>query len=148
MSDAPQYKATSGTDGVEVTVATGSTTITTRTDRGSAVVTVVGDLDVYTAFAFRMRLTALAAAVDGDVVCDLTAVTVFDSTSIGVLVGAFKATCARSQRRRLRVVACGDAVRKSLRVTGLDHVMPVHETLTAALAASASAPTPVKDTSP
>ncbi|MEU3963199.1 STAS domain-containing protein [Streptomyces buecherae] len=129
-------------------MSTDSTTITTRTDRGSAVVTVVGDLDPYTALAFRMRLTALAAAVDGDVVCDLTAVTFFDSTSIGVLVGAVKATCARSQRRQLRVVACSDPVRKSLKVTGLDQVMPVHETLTAALDASASAPTPVKDTSP
>lgn len=138
MSAEPHSRSDPGTDGGEVTVVDEGITITTRTDRGRAVVTVAGDLDVYTAPIFRERLTALAAAVDGDLVCDLTAVAVLDSTSIGALVGALKAIRSRSQRRELRVVTCGEPVRKTLKITGLDQVMPVHATVTAALTASAS----------
>ncbi|MEO3976854.1 STAS domain-containing protein [Streptomyces sp. CAU 1734] len=134
--------------GAETTVMDGSATMSSRMLCGNGVVTVSGELDVYTAPAFRDRLAEAAARSEADVVCDLSTVSYFDSTTIGVLVGALKNVCTRPGQRQLRVVAPTDPVRKVLQLTGLDQVIPVYATVADALAARAPAQPQVKDTSP
>ncbi|MFD7552230.1 STAS domain-containing protein [Streptomyces sp. NPDC059816] len=126
----------------------GSITITSGAHCGSSVVTVAGELDVYTAPALRDRLAEAFAAAERDLVCDLSAVTYFDSTAIGVLVGAFKKVRTLAGQRELRVVAPCDPVRKVLRLTGLDQVIFVYATTAEALAAVPPAAPPAKDPTP
>ncbi|GLF98119.1 STAS domain-containing protein [Streptomyces yaizuensis] len=125
-----------------------SITITSETRCGSTVVTVAGEIDVYTAPALRDRLAEAAARTERDVVCDLSAVTYVDSTAIGVLVGAFKKVRTRPGQREMRMVAPTDPVRTVLRLTGLDRVFALHATADDALAAVPPDPPPAKDPSP
>lgn len=99
--------------------------VSTDYDGSSAVVTVAGEVDVYSAAVLRDRLTALAAAGHHRIALDLNAMTFCDSSGLGVMVGAVKRAGAGdggvalfgSPQHFLRV----------LRITGLSKVMPAFE---------------------
>lgn len=89
-------------------------TIDERTESDSLVVTMGGDLDLYTVPALRSRLfealvTATQGAHDrgsggavvGGLVVDLAGVTFMDSAGLGVLVGAHKRALADGLRLQL-----------------------------------------------
>jgi len=97
------------------------------------VVTVVGDLDVYTATTLQQHLGPLTAVDGASIVIDLTSVPFIDSTGLGILVGALKHV--REVGGRLDVVATSPRVIKVFTITGLDAVIALHPDLETALAA-------------
>lgn len=102
-------------------------TIDDHIDGDRAVLTVTGEVDVYTAPTLREHiLTAIAEGVQ-TVIVDLSAVAFMDSTGLGVLVGALKRL--RQSDGRLVVVCNADAVLKIFAVTGLMDVFGVVPTL-------------------
>ena len=105
--------------------------VTTRQESGCTVVTVVGEVDVYTAPSLDEALTATLAEGNTCVVVDMTGVDFLDSTGLSVLVKALKRI--READGSLDVVVSADRVAKVFRLTGLDKVIPLHAALADAL---------------
>ena len=88
---------------------------------GSAVVRVVGEIDIATADAVR---TAISGAMDHNpsrLVIDMGAVSFMDSSGIAVLLEAAQRTDAVLIRRP------SNAVRRVIETTGLAEVLPIGE---------------------
>jgi anti-sigma B factor antagonist len=101
------------------------------------VVSVSGDIDLFTAPEFKQRVLAPIGAGADHVIVDLTKTTFIDSSSLGVLIGAHRRLKARGGRL---VVACDDeAIVRTFRVTGLDGVFTLVESVEAALDGSEAA---------
>ena len=111
-------------------------TIGVRRQRGYAIVTVAGDIDIATVTRLRERLFQLAAS-GRPLVVDLDQVSFIDSAGLGGLVGAAKRAAAHGGS--LRVVCAQPKTRKLFRLTGLDRQMPPARTLDQALKALAAA---------
>ena len=108
-----------------------------QVDDDTHVVTVSGEIDLFTAPEFKQRMSALIDAGRSRIVVDLTETTFIDSSSLGVLIGAHR-------RLKLRggslVVVCNDeAIAKTFKITGLDGVFTLAPTIEAALADDATA---------
>lgn len=101
-------------------------------EAGRTVVTVGGEVDVFTAPALDERLVSLIDEGKVRLVVDLTGVEFLDSTGLGVLVKALKRT--REHDGSLDLVATQERILKVFRITGLDAVMPLHDTVAAAVA--------------
>lgn len=91
-----------------------------------------GELDVGTAAQLR---EAVNAALDGHgtLVVDLSAVTFLDSVTLGVLIGAYNRT--REAGGGLAVVCADEHVRRIFRITALDTVFSLYDSVEAAAAA-------------
>lgn len=98
-----------------------------------SVIGVVGELDVYTAPALEEVIGDLVDAGKVNLVVDLTEVSFMDSTGLGLLIKGLKWT--REQDGALDVVANSDKILKVFRITGLDGVLKLHETVDAATGA-------------
>ena len=97
------------------------------------VISVSGEVDLFTAPEVKQRVMAPIVAGVEHVIVDLTQATFVDSSSLGVLIGAHRQL--RSRGGRL-IVACGDdAIVKTFRVTGLDGVFQLVDSVEAALGA-------------
>jgi anti-sigma B factor antagonist len=102
-----------------------------RIDPGTHVISVSGEVDLFTAPEFKQRV---AAAIDGGaerVVVDLSATVFIDSSSLGVLIGAHRRLKGRGGT--LVVVCENEAIVKTFRITGLDGVFTLVPTLADAL---------------
>lgn len=104
----------------------------TRTVGDHTVLVVGGEVDVYTAPRLRERLVEVVEQGARHVVIDLSRVEFLDSTGLGVLVGA---------RRRLlpsggtvRLVCSQERLLKIFRITALDSVFSLFDTVEAATA--------------
>ncbi len=109
-----------------------------RVDGGKApVVAVTGEVVLFTAPEFKQRVMApIGAGVDHGV-GDLTETTVNDSSSLGGLIGAHRRLKSRAGRL---VVACReDAILKTFRITGLDTVFTLTDSVEAAISQDAEA---------
>ena len=105
--------------------------------RKAHVVSVRGEVDLFTAPTFKQRVMAPVAAGVEHVVVDLTEATFIDSSSLGVLIGAHRRLKAHGGRL---VVACGnDAIVKTFRITGLDDVFGLVDSVEVALGENAAA---------
>lgn len=95
----------------------GSCTVSSEQgEDGCVYVTVVGELDLYTVPELELALEADAATFVVDLVdCDF-----IDSTALGVLVAA------RSRVGLLTLIAPGLEIQRTLKISGLDRVMPVY----------------------
>jgi len=100
-------------------------------DDDTHVVAVTGEIDLFTAPAFKQRVSAPIDAGATHVIVDLTNTTFIDSSSLGVLIGAHR-RLLRLQGR-LVVVCSDDAITKTFRITGLDGVFTIVGTLEEAL---------------
>jgi anti-sigma B factor antagonist len=107
-------------------------TVATREVGDTVVVEVGGEVDVYTAPALDETLSGLVAGGRTALVVDLTGVDFLDSTGLGVLVKALKRV--RELDGRLAVVAREERIRKVFRITGLDSVMGLTDSVDTALA--------------
>jgi len=95
------------------------------------VVSVTGEVDLFTAPEFKQRVMAPIAAGSERVIVDLTGTTFIDSSSLGVLIGAHRRMKARGGRL---IVACDNTgIVKTFRITGLDSVFTVVPSVDAAL---------------
>ena len=108
--------------------------LSTRTVAGRRVLEIGGEIDVYTAPQLRERLIALVEAGDRQVIVDLARVEFLDSTGLGVLVGALKRL--RGVEGELTLVCAQERLLKIFRITGLDRVFRLFESVDAAVADS------------
>ena len=101
------------------------------------VISVTGEVDLFTAPEFKQRVMAPIAAGVDHVIVDLTEASFIDSSSLGALIGAHRRLNARGGRL---AVACDvEAIVKTFRITGLDSVFDLVPTVEAALGGRAEA---------
>src|SRR4051812_36427894 len=98
-----------------------------RTVRGFTVLEVAGEIDVYTAPQLRERLIAVVEGGARQVIVDLGRVEFLDSTGLGVLVGALKRL--RVVGGELRLVCAQERLLKIFRITGLDRVFDLYDSV-------------------
>ena len=98
---------------------------------GTTVVTVGGEIDVYTAPKLRDKISELVAHGSYDLVIDLEEVEFLDSTGLGVLVGGLKKV--RAHDGSMRLVCAQDRLLKIFRITGLAKVFDIRATAAEAL---------------
>lgn len=106
--------------------------VSTRAEEQAVIVQVAGDVDAFTAPRLREGLLAAYAGEPRAVVLDLTETDFLDSSALGTLVGVQKEQAAGSSV--LRVACPRPHLRKLFAISRLDEVMPVYDTLEAALA--------------
>jgi anti-sigma B factor antagonist len=94
-----------------------------RTDDGVAVITVAGELDLYT--APRLKENLLAALEDGvlKIVVDMAGVHFIDSSALGVLIGGVKRL--KPKGGRLVLVSVDENVNWIFQITGLNSVFDI-----------------------
>ncbi|MEI6624372.1 MAG: STAS domain-containing protein [Actinomycetes bacterium] len=94
---------------------------------GACVVTLVGEVDVYTAPALRISLVDATESGCSAIIVDMSDVDFIDSSGLGVLVSILKRVS--EQDSTLTIVSDREIVLKVFRVTGLDRVFPIVPTL-------------------
>ena len=99
---------------------------------GTALISLAGEVDLYTAPEFKQQLLDVIAKGAKDVVVDFTRTTFIDSTTLGVLVGGVKRL--RAQDGRLALVCSDRNITKIFEITGLDRVFTIYPTRDEALA--------------
>lgn len=105
--------------------------ISTHEQAGRVVVVAIGEVDVFTAPQLDHELSRLTADGRTDVVVDLSRVDFLDSTGLSVLVKTLKRI--REVDGHLDVVVSVERVAKVFRITGLDQLIPLHESVAEAL---------------
>lgn len=101
--------------------------LTNREVAGHTVVEARGEVDVYTSSMLREQLVEVIDAGARSVVVDLGAVDFLDSSGLGVLVGALKRL--RSADGRLGLVCTNEKLLKVFRITALDRVFTLYDTV-------------------
>ncbi len=102
------------------------------------VVSVAGEVDLYTCPELKEELLRVVDEGAVHVVVDLTQTTFIDSTGLGVLLrGAER--LGRREGGRLSVVCSDVNIRRIFELTGLDRIFGVYGSRSEALAAAASA---------
>jgi anti-sigma B factor antagonist len=102
-----------------------------KVDEDTHVVSVAGEIDLFTAPEFKQRMSKPIEDGITKLVVDLSATTFIDSSSLGVLIGAHRRL---KQRDGSLVVVCdNDAIVKTFKITGLDGVFTLVPSLDDAL---------------
>lgn len=112
------------------------TLTTEKTDAGTAVIALTGEVDLYTAPELKQELVRVIDAGARGVVVDMTNTTFIDSTTLGVLISGVKRL--RPNGGSVELVVTDRNIRKIFEITGLDRVFPLHEERAAALQAADS----------
>lgn len=107
--------------------------VTSRSDGDLVIAEVAGDIDVASAGRFRDELGRIVAATTSHVVVDMCKVPFLDSTGLGVLVGRLKSM--RLRDLDMVLVIDDEKLRRNFKITGLDQVFRLFETIDEALAA-------------
>jgi anti-sigma B factor antagonist len=103
-----------------------------RQDRdGATIVSLQGGLDAMTASTFKPEVVAIADAKVLKVVVDLSALTLIDSTGVGVLISLFKRT--RGQGGHVYFAGLAAQPREVFRLLRLDKSLDVFPTVSEAL---------------
>jgi anti-sigma B factor antagonist len=97
------------------------------------VISLAGEVDLYTAPEFKQQLLEVIGQGAKTVVVDLTDTTFIDSTTLGVLVGGVKRL--RTNDGQLSLVCSDRNIAKIFEITGLDRVFTIHSTRDEATAA-------------
>ena len=98
------------------------------------VLAVHGDADLHSAPELRERIRGAIEEGANTIVIDLSATTLIDSTSLGVLLGGMKRL--REQDGHIRLVVPRPEVRRVFEITMLDRIFSLHDTQEDALAES------------
>ncbi len=110
---------------------------TEQTSEQQYVISLAGEVDLYTAPEFKQQLLDVIAKGAKDVVVDFTNTTFIDSTTLGVLVGGVKRL--RQNDGQLSLVCSDRNITKIFEITGLDRVFTIHSTREEALGAQSTA---------
>jgi anti-sigma B factor antagonist len=105
----------------------------TREVADRTVVTVGGEIDVYTAPKLRDKITELVNGGHHDLLIDMEKVEFLDSTGLGVLVGGLKKV--RAEDGSMELICSQDRLLKIFRITGLAKVFTIHDSESTALEA-------------
>ncbi|GAB3654456.1 anti-sigma factor antagonist BldG [Nocardioides korecus] len=103
----------------------------TREVGSRTIVSVGGEIDVYTAPKLRDQIGELVTDGRHDLLIDLEGVDFLDSTGLGVLVGGLKKV--RAQDGSMELICSQDRLLKIFRITGLAKVFTIHDSEGAAL---------------
>jgi anti-sigma B factor antagonist len=109
--------------------------LSTRTVPGGCVVEVTGEVDISTERHLREHLARVADTRPAVLIVDLGKVGFLDSTGLGMLIATFKRV--QADGGRLCLAAPQTPVRKLLRMTALDRVIAVYDSVDAAQANAA-----------
>lgn len=99
--------------------------IDVKTVSGHPILTVSGEIDIYTAPLFKQAVVNLVAEGNNEVVIDLTGVTFMDSSGFGTLLGATRRL--RPAGGGLHLAGANSTIQRMLRLTRLDSIMQLHE---------------------
>ena len=99
---------------------------------GATILSVRGEVDVYSAPALSENLAQLLDEGTTAIVVDLSEVAFLDSTGLGALIGARTAT--ETAGGTLALVCTNDRILKLFTITGLDNVFQIHPTTAEAVA--------------
>jgi anti-sigma B factor antagonist len=104
---------------------------------GITVIRVIGEIDLHSVPVLRDELFAAAGHGRPRLVVDLSGVDFMDCTGLGVLVAGLRRARERGGGLWLVISSSVTVVRKVLRITRLDAVLPIHRTVAEALDRSA-----------
>ena len=90
------------------------------------VISLSGEVDLYTAPEFKQQLLDVIGQGGKEVVVDFTNTTFIDSTTLGVLVGGVKRL--RTNDGQLSLVCSDRNITKIFEITGLDKVFEIYAT--------------------
>jgi anti-sigma B factor antagonist len=90
------------------------------------VISLSGEVDLYTAPEFKQQLLDVINKGAKDVVVDFSNTTFIDSTTLGVLVGGVKRL--RTNEGQLSLVCSDRNITKIFEITGLDRVFTIYPT--------------------
>ena len=88
------------------------------------VISLAGEVDLYTAPEFKQQLLEVINQGAKEVVVDFSNTTFIDSTTLGVLVGGVKRL--RPNGGQLLIVCSDRNITKIFEITGLNRVFPIH----------------------
>lgn len=109
----------------------------TGSDEGDfTVIRLVGDVDVSSAARLRDALARLISDTAEKVLIDLTDVPFLDSTGLGVMVARLKQQ--RAGGGEMALVIPSERLLRNFRITGLDRVFHIYDTIADAVADEAS----------
>ena len=92
----------------------------------SYVISLAGEVDLYTAPEFKQQLLDVIGKGGKEVVVDFSNTTFIDSTTLGVLVGGVKRL--RTNDGQLSLVCADRNITKIFEITGLDRVFTIYPT--------------------
>ena len=104
---------------------------TEQTSEHQYVISLAGEVDLYTAPEFKQQLLDVIGKGAKDVVVDFSNTTFIDSTTLGVLVGGVKRL--RQNEGQLSLVCSDRNITKIFEITGLDRVFTIYPTRDEAL---------------
>ena len=99
---------------------------TEQIDDRSYVISLAGEVDLYTAPEFKQQLLEVIDNGAKDVVVDFSNTTFIDSTTLGVLVGGVKRL--RPNGGQLSLISADRNITKIFEITGLDRVFTIYPT--------------------
>lgn len=106
-----------------------------RTEDGIAIITVAGELDLYTAPRLKEQLLSIIEEGVLKIAVDMTGIHFIDSSALGVLIGGVKRL--KPKGGSLVLVSVDENVNWIFQITGLNSVFDLYNTKDAALAALA-----------
>jgi anti-sigma B factor antagonist len=104
---------------------------------GYTVVSPQGEIDFATGPQLKDAITELLVAGEVNLIIDLQAVDFIESTGLGALIGGRRR--AHALTGSLRLVCTEEQMLKIFRITGLDKVFEIHDSLDDAIGAPAAA---------
>ncbi len=107
--------------------------VETGTVGDASLLSLRGEIDVYTAPRLRQAIIDLVEGGATRIVVDMEKVDFLDSTGLGVLVGGLKRV--RVKDGSLSIVTTQDKILKIFDITGLSRVFDIHPSVDAAVAA-------------
>ena len=91
----------------------------------SYVISLAGEVDLYTAPEFKQQLLEVIGQGGKNVIVDFSGTTFIDSTTLGVLVGGVKRL--RTNEGQLSLVCSDRNITKIFEITGLNKVFDIYE---------------------
>jgi anti-sigma B factor antagonist len=105
---------------------------TDKLDGDAYVISLSGEVDLYTAPEFKQQLLDVIGQGGKEVIVDFSNTTFIDSTTLGVLVGGVKRL--RGNDGQLSLVCSDRNITKIFEITGLDRVFTIYPTRDEAVA--------------
>ena len=96
---------------------------TEKLSDGQYVISLSGEVDLYTAPEFKQQLLEVIGQGGKEVIVDFSNTTFIDSTTLGVLVGGVKRL--RTNEGQLSLVCSDRNITKIFEITGLDRVFTI-----------------------
>lgn len=100
--------------------------ITTEQAGDAQIISLQGEVDLYTAPEFKQQLLEAIATGAKEIIVDLSQTTFIDSTTLGILVSGVKRL--RSIDGNLSLVSTNNDINKIFEITGLHRVFPIYST--------------------